>query len=177
MENRNLRISLLLHFTLQQLTFRQNEYHLNAAVNNSFFIDPYFTLRYSFNPKNYLNTSYIYENTFGTVNDVYRGAILNSFKELSANSSDYLLQVRQHRLDFGYTFNDPLALHGFSVFARNQHNQFTNDTFIPFTNDIHSTGITAGCNLIDRISFLTPARPTGLQGNPKLKTGYRQLLV
>lgn len=82
-----------------------------------------------------------------------RGAILNSFKELSANSSDYLLQVRQHRLDFGYTFNDPLALHGFSVFARNQHNQFTNDTFIPFTNDIHSTGITAGCNLIDRISF------------------------
>lgn len=114
LENRKLQANLLLPLTFQQVYFRQNEYSLHTG-HPIFFINPYFTLRYFFNPENYIHTSYIFNNNFGDINDVYRGVVLTSFKELSANSSDYLRQVRQHRLDISYTFNNALALHGFSI--------------------------------------------------------------
>lgn len=113
-------INLTLPLVFQRINFTQKAYSINQK-NNTVFVNPYLLTNYNFNSQNSINVNYIITNKFGSVNDLYRGVILNSFKEISSNDKD-IQEIKHHHLSVDYNFSNKINLIDFNIGIRyNQH--------------------------------------------------------
>lgn len=139
----NLIFNLSVPITYLWIIFRQPRYLLNQHKNN-IFINPNLWIQYFFNDKNSVYLTYVLKNEFGSINDVYRGSILNSFKVISNNESD-IQERRQNLVKLNYNYSDKINLIEFDLGVTFDHLSF---------NSIYSTEYEK--NMIKRV--LLPKR-------------------
>jgi|GEM_PF-4778887 len=103
-----LNIFLSLPLTLQQLSYRQESYQLDQSKQRLLF-NPNLIMNYHFSAQHSIDLNYDLSNAFGNINQLYRGTILRSFKELRSNSGD-IQEIREHKVNLNYVFRNTLQL-------------------------------------------------------------------
>src|SRR5690606_4295584 len=77
---------LILPVALQYTSYKDNLHQLNENQNKVLF-NPSFFSKYAFNPENELSFNYQRQNTFGNIENVYRGLIIRNYRAISSNTS------------------------------------------------------------------------------------------
>ncbi|MBL7731475.1 MAG: TonB-dependent receptor [Chitinophagaceae bacterium] len=147
-----LRATLQLPLTFQRIIYRQQEYSLPSA-NRQLIFTPDIFLRYDLTNEQSITAKLSRSNTFGNITNVYRGAILQTYRLLQANNAtlqervSYAVSVNyeyQHTvtmlfLNTGVTWNRTQQNTLLSAEVSDNIQRFI---LLPYKNNIITTGLT-----------------------------------
>jgi hypothetical protein len=105
--------NIMVPLIFQQISVDQVNYFSRKELRR-FFVNPALLLNYFLNPENSLNFTYELVNIFGSIDNIYQGAVLTSFKELSSNQGD-IQEVKQNKIALKYNFSRAIRLFDVSV--------------------------------------------------------------
>jgi hypothetical protein len=107
---------------------------LNKGLTRLYF-NPHLQVKYMTGVENYLTLLYNYRNETGTIQDIYRGYILNDYRTLYANNAD--LTSRQNQVAaFGFYYRKALTLFFWSINALYNHIKANNIPSSIITNSL-----------------------------------------
>lgn len=152
--HQQLRSTIQLPFTYQDIHYSQKEYALYSK-NNRFIFNPSIDVRYDINPEQYLSANYTFSNGFGNITGIYRGAILQNYRMLQANDAG-LQEKSTHSSRINYDFQQSIKMLfvnvGMSydkITARTLLSTDISDNiqkiiFLPYKNSQENIGLRAG---------------------------------
>lgn len=129
-----LKVNLTLPVILQQINYADSLYALNKGLTRLYF-NPQLRVKYQTSIENYLTLLYTYRNETGTIQDIYRGYILNDYRTLYANNAG--LTERQNQVAaIGFNYRKALTLFFWSVNALYNHTEANNISSSVITNSL-----------------------------------------
>ncbi|SMG39946.1 hypothetical protein SAMN05660862_2837 [Sphingobacterium psychroaquaticum] len=146
--------SLMLPVALQQTTFKDAGYALNNKENDLLF-NPSFRLKQRIGMEDEMDFTYNYSNTFGNIQDIYRGTIIRSYRNISQNNAS-INESSSHSAGLNYRLSRTLKLlyaHGginYSQTIRNAlfsqviSNDISQTILVPIKNKVNSFQVSAG---------------------------------
>lgn len=78
--------SLSIPLITQSTHYQQKDYQLSAEKKH-LFVNPSASIKYFVNAEDYISANYSFNNSMGTISEVYRGVILTNYRSLHANSA------------------------------------------------------------------------------------------
>jgi hypothetical protein len=103
-----LKATIILPFSLQQITYSDNSYPLNKSLTRLYF-NPLIRVKYQVGLENYINFLYNYRNTIGNIQAVYPGYILTDYRSLFTNSAD-LTESKNQVAALGFSYRKAITL-------------------------------------------------------------------
>jgi hypothetical protein len=129
-----LKVNLTLPVILQQINYSDSLYALNKGLTRLYF-NPHLQVKYMTGVENYLTLLYNYRNQTGTIQDIYRGYILNDYRTLYANNADLTEQQNQVAA-LGFNYRKALTLFFWSINALYNHTEANNIASSIITNSL-----------------------------------------
>lgn len=114
-EDEKLKASLSVPLSYQYIHYRDPGYALNEKMNR-FFVSPGLKLKYQTGIENYLQLSYTLRNELGTMDDIYRGAILKNYRSLYANNAP-LSEQKNHTAALNFNYRKAITMFFFNLQA------------------------------------------------------------
>lgn len=99
----------------QHIGYQDPGFKLDSALNR-FYISPALNLKYQTGTEQYLQFSYALRNEFGTIDDIYRGAILKNYRSLFANNAP-LSEQRTNTATLSFNFGKAITMVFFNLQA------------------------------------------------------------
>lgn len=99
---------LQIPLTWQSIHYDDDTFPFNNA-HGQLLLNPSFSTRLMVNAEDYLSAKYTFNNQFGNINGVYRGAVLTNYRTLQANAAELLAQY-SHQIGMDYHFQCSLSL-------------------------------------------------------------------
>lgn len=131
------RINLSVPFVLQQIKYTQDEYALNAS--RAFFaVNPELKGEYYFNGENSLLFLYKYNNSFGEIEDIYKGIIVNNFKQITNNEA-FIRELQSNEINLQYKMNRSLKMLFLNIAFQYKNSLLNAVPAINYTNTIQQT--------------------------------------
>lgn len=100
-------------FTWQKIQFNQQVYSVNEK-RPSFFVNPDIKGEYIFNQSNVITASYRFKNSFGGIQNVYKGIVAVNFRTLN-NNEPFINETSLNELALRYNFKNNLSLFFFNA--------------------------------------------------------------
>ncbi|SHG13542.1 TonB-dependent receptor [Pedobacter caeni] len=114
-EDEKLKASLSVPLSYQYIHYRDPGYALNEKMNR-LFVSPGLRLKYQTGIENYLQLSYTLKNELGTMDDIYRGAILKNYRSLYANNAP-LSEQKNHTAALNFNYRKAITMFFFNLQA------------------------------------------------------------
>jgi hypothetical protein len=142
-----LKVNLTLPLTLQQINYSDSLYALNKGLTRLYF-NPHLQVKYMTGVENYLTLLYNYRNQTGTIQDIYRGYILNDYRTLYANNAD-LTEQKNQLAAIGFNYRKALTLFFWSINALYNHIEANNIASSVITNSLQQRVVLPYANSTD----------------------------
>jgi hypothetical protein len=131
-KNNKLRSTLQLPLTLHRIYYHQKEYLLNERFNRYVF-HPSFTVSFDRTTEQIFAFNYSYTQSLGNIGDVYKGAIMQHYRQLRAN--DAALQqknMQSFRLSYDYRKSVQMIFFNSSIqYSRSSADNLLSSIFTP----------------------------------------------
>lgn len=114
-EDEKLKASLNVPLSYQYIHYQDPGYALDKKMNR-FFVNPGLRLKYQTGIENYLQLSYTLKNELGTMDDIYRGAILRNYRSLYANNAP-LSEQKNNTAALSFNYRKAITLFFFNLQA------------------------------------------------------------
>ncbi|MNQ79555.1 hypothetical protein D3C85_945030 [compost metagenome] len=114
-EDEKLKASLNVPLSYQYIHYQDPGYALDKKMNR-FFVNPALRLKYQTGIENYLQLSYTLKNELGTMDDIYRGAILRNYRSVYANNAP-LSEQKNHTAALSFNYRKAITLFFFNLQA------------------------------------------------------------
>ncbi|SFS61982.1 peptidase associated domain and porin domain-containing protein [Sphingobacterium wenxiniae] len=153
-KRKRLETRLFLPISLQHTQFKDPNYQLNKGQNKILF-NPSFQLKYRVAAEDDLSLSYSLSNSFGNIQDIYRGVVIKNYRTLSQNNTD-INESKTHSTGLNYrwsrTINLLFANMGMNyshtkrnaMVAQDINNSISQTILLPIANSISSFSANAG---------------------------------
>lgn len=128
----NLKASLTLPMTLQQIDYSDAAYSLDKQLTRLYF-NPQLSIKYKTGIEDFVTLLYRYRNLTGNIEDIYHGYILKDYRTLYANTTNLTLRQDQFAAA-GYSYRRALTLFFFSLTASYENSRANNITSSIITN-------------------------------------------
>lgn len=159
-KKQKLEAQLSLPISFQNTSYDDPNYSLDGEQKRLLF-SPAFRLKYLVAQEDDLDFSYNFANAFGNIQDIYRGMVIQNYRNLAQNSIN-INESSSHNLALNYRFSRTLKLlfanigARYSQTARNAmmgqeiSNNISQTVLLPIKNKVNSLNINAG---IDKYVF------------------------
>lgn len=134
---KNFQSRIALPISYQSIRFFQEEYSLNKK-NKAVFFNPSIDVLYNINLEQRVSANYSHATHFGSIADVFRGAILQNYRLLQSNHAD-IQKKTENTYGIKYSFEKSINL--FFANIGLTYNSLSANTILAsdFTNNIHKT--------------------------------------
>jgi len=128
---------LTLPFAFQKTTYKDPLFQLDEELNKIMF-NPAFSSRYNFNPENELSFNYQRSNSFGNIEDIYRGLIVRNYRLISNNTAG-INESLSNNFGLNYKTGKAVKLMFYNVGIN--YNQSVSSTMLSNTIDADNTQV------------------------------------
>ncbi|PST82491.1 hypothetical protein C7T94_07380 [Pedobacter yulinensis] len=103
-----LKLGLNVPVSYNQIHYQDLLHGLDATYNR-FFVNPSFNMKYNTGIENYVNLNYSLSNSVGSIDDVYRGAVLRNYRSLFANNAG-IPETKTHSIGAGFSYRKAMQM-------------------------------------------------------------------
>ncbi|MBE8713036.1 carboxypeptidase-like regulatory domain-containing protein [Sphingobacterium hungaricum] len=173
--------SLTMPVSIQNILYRDRNFSIDENRFDLLF-NPNLRMKQRIGYEGELDFNYSFNNTFGTIENVYRGLVLKNYRTLSSNSSD-INETQTHQVGLNYRVGRAIKLLFYNFGLHYAHNSMNNIVSSQVNNEIIETVLlniensTQSLNLNAGIdAFIFPLSSSVKLNGGFTLTDYNQLL-